>query len=349
MTRKSRSSPRSKRSSRPHFPQFNQLPKELREMIWEAALPDPRVVYVKKEFMEQYYCTRVWSDKAIDETFNSPKKVPTFFDLHENEDALKKLLYHSDSEEDFGRDWRRGLRSRCPPPNLLFVCRESYEVMTSHYQKAFGGFDAFPDTWFDFERDILYLDWDVYDEPPMKPGDFLSLNACKVRNLAMFDHDVFYKHYDDYEFWLCEVLNVFTNVKQLTIVLYQLHDATDCSELVIKTPRTDLPAIIFDYKNQVNRSPPKYPMYGGNLRTFYRDVLSEKPNIDVQKLESYQCASDSGLLNKLPALDFQIIASPDENAHLEYWEERYAEATSIGSKGYMDLDGHLWTWREAQD
>jgi hypothetical protein len=349
MTPKSHSSRRSKRSSGPYFLQFNRLPKELREMIWEAALPDPRVVYVTQESIETYFCTRVWSDKAIDETFNSPKKVPTFFDLHEDEDALEKLLYYSNSGEGFGPDWRRGLRSRCPPPNLLFVCRESYEVMTRHFEKAFGGYNVFPDTWFDFERDILYLDWDIYDEPLMKPGDFLSLNACKVRNLATFD-DVFDDHhYDDYESWLCEILNVFTNVKQLTTVLYQLHDGTDCSELVIKTPRTDLPAIIFDYKHQVNRGPSKYPMYGGNLRPFYRDNLSEKPNIDVQKLEPYRAASDSGLLNKLPALDFQIIATPDKNAHLEYWEEIYAEAASIGSKGHMDLDGHLLTWREAQD
>ena len=179
-------------------------------------------------------------------------------------------------------------------------------------------------------------------------GYFLSLNACKVRNLATFNHDLFYEHYyDDHKSWLCEILNGFTNVKQLTIVLY--HDPTDYSELVIKTPRTDLPAIIFDYKHQMNHGPPKYPIYRGNLRPFYRDVLSQKPNIDVQKLESSRSTSDSGLLNKLPALDFQIIATPDENAHLEYWEEIYAEAASIGSKGHMDLDGHLLTWREAQD
>jgi hypothetical protein len=222
--------------------------------------------------------------------------------------------------------------------------------MTRHYQRAFGGFDgcdAFPKTWFDFERDILYLDWDVYYAPPMEPEDFLSLNACKVRNLATFNNDVFNQHlYNDHESWLCEILKVFTNVKQLTIVLYQLHDETDGSELVIKTPRTDLPAIIFDDMG-LNRG--KNTPCGGDLRRFYREVLSKKPNIDVQKLESSRSPSDSGLLNKLPALDFQIIATPDENAHLEHWEEIYAEAASIGSKGHMDLDGHLLTWREVQD
>jgi hypothetical protein len=311
-------------------------------------MPDPRIVYVKKELLEQYYCTRVWSDKAIDETFDNARKAPTFFDLHKDEDAFEKLMDQRDPGTDYGPDCIcEGLTSRCPPPNLLFVCRESYEVMTRHYQKAFGGCQSFPDTWFDFERDILYLDWDVYNEPPMKPGDFLSLNACKVRNIATFNNDVLYEHhYDDYESWLCEILNVFTNLKQLTIILYQLHDETNCSELVIKTPRTDLPAILFDYID-LNRG--KYAMCGGDLRRFYRDVLSQKPNIDVQKLESSRSTSDSGLLNKLPALDFQIIATPDENAHLEYWEEIYAEAASIGSKGHMDLDGHLLTWREAQD
>jgi hypothetical protein len=157
--------------------------------------------------------------------------------------------------------------------------------------------------------------------------------------------------YGDYEACLCGILNVFTNVKQLTIVIYQLHDETDCSELVIKTPRMDLPAINFEYSPQLHRGGPRLPdrMYGGKLRRIYRDVLSTKLNIDVPKLESYQSGSSSGLLNKLPALDFQIVASPDEIAHLEYWEELYAEAASMGSKGHMDLNGHLLTWRDAQN
>jgi hypothetical protein len=119
------------------------------------------------------------------------------------------------------------LRSQCPPPNLLFVCRESFEVATRYYAKAFGTCNAFPCTWFDFERDILYLDSDFITDQVLVPNDSLISEASRVRHLATFDRlqrdDCFNfmegSIYPDYESWLCEILSVFTNLTQPTIVL----------------------------------------------------------------------------------------------------------------------------------
>jgi hypothetical protein len=56
------------------------------------------------------------------------------------------------------------------------------------YSKAFGTEHALPVTWFDFERDVLYLDWNrshsLADFQLSDPG---SIDSAKVRHLALFD------------------------------------------------------------------------------------------------------------------------------------------------------------------
>jgi hypothetical protein len=47
------------------FHRFNDLPREIRLLIWEAALPGPRIVHLELDFLPIAYCTRVWSDKAV--------------------------------------------------------------------------------------------------------------------------------------------------------------------------------------------------------------------------------------------------------------------------------------------
>src|SRR5271156_4736857 len=99
--------------SRPSFPQFKKLPKELRGMIWRATLPDPRIVFLRPDLLSKYYCTRVWSDKAIDAYFSGPTNpISTFFDFDVEKESPIVVI-----GVDYGPEHRcKGLRSRCPPP-----------------------------------------------------------------------------------------------------------------------------------------------------------------------------------------------------------------------------------------
>jgi hypothetical protein len=320
------------------FALFAKLPKELRLMVWHAAIPDPRIVYVKQDYMPIYYCTQVWSDEALDKTFDNDAKIPTFFDLHDRSEDSYEILCNEPGW-DYGPEHNpMGLRSQCPPPNLLFVCRESFEVATRYYAKAFGTCGAFPCTWFDFERDILYLDWDFISDQELVPKDFLISEASRVRHLATFDYPQRYNwfnfmrgiDYPDYESWLCEILSVFTNLTHLTIVLEQCHNIStknnDGKEIVIKTLRNDLtPSTPTSPRWDFDRTG-----FEQSIHDYYRSIISRTPELDMQKLEEYRAQLDPRPVNKLPAFDFQVFASPHEKAALEYKEELHEEATRSG-------------------
>jgi hypothetical protein len=50
----------------------------------------------------------------------------------------------------------------------------------------------------------------------------------------------------------------------------------------------------------------------------------------MQKLEGYRAQLDPRPVNKLPAFDFQVYASPHEKAALEYKEELHEEVARSG-------------------
>jgi hypothetical protein len=53
-------------------------------------------------------------------------------------------------------------KSDCPPPSLLFVCQESRTLASKYYQKTFGTPCAPGNTYFDFDRDTIYVRYDVF-------------------------------------------------------------------------------------------------------------------------------------------------------------------------------------------
>jgi hypothetical protein len=73
------SSPMSGLGEEPKFTLFSELPKEMRILIWENALPSPRIVYLQRHILRSYDTNRVWSDKAIEDVDDQGR--PTFFDM----------------------------------------------------------------------------------------------------------------------------------------------------------------------------------------------------------------------------------------------------------------------------
>jgi len=53
-------------------------------MIWEAALPPPRIIHIESCDRKFYQCYRVRSDTAIDAL--NPRGIPTFFYDYEYSD-----------------------------------------------------------------------------------------------------------------------------------------------------------------------------------------------------------------------------------------------------------------------
>ncbi|KAK6596820.1 hypothetical protein H4I96_09472 [Botrytis cinerea] len=52
-------------------------------------------------------------------------------------------------------DNQHGFSSNAQIPNLLLICKESYNIASIRYKRAFPSVGAFAETYFDYERDIL--------------------------------------------------------------------------------------------------------------------------------------------------------------------------------------------------
>jgi hypothetical protein len=220
-------------------------------MIWRAALPDPRIVFLQPDLLSKYYCTRVWSDKAVDAYFSyATKRVPTFFNFNAAEAPPNVFM-----GLDYGPKQKcKGFRSRCTPPTLLFVCHESFEVASYHYKKAFGTEHAFPETWFDFERDTLYFGWDDRDLA-QEPHDFLMEEAQKVQHLALYDHRQGWTSLSDdgAKVKMAALSSVFGNLSNFIFVVRQMHGRIDGVELVFTPAQRDLTLMHLIYETESRR------------------------------------------------------------------------------------------------
>jgi hypothetical protein len=186
----------------PSFTLFDKLPIEIRFSIWELALPEPRIVYIEQ----------------VELRASAPQPLPR-------------------------RRWDNqlwGIRTGCKPPTILFVNRESFSVASRHYQRAFACQNAsypapgFAQTWFDFSRDLLFIDEDSFtqrhstyspDDPDpdrLEEGIVRGMNdICRrdierVRNLALYGPGGLFL--DEVERCAAKVLGTMGRVNNLYVV-----------------------------------------------------------------------------------------------------------------------------------
>ena len=223
------------------FTLFPGLPYDLRYMIWMTARPGPRLVYLHSFHLKSFKCYRVWSDCRASKRGNK-----RFFREDNYETDEQKLIPH----------WKRtniepctGFKSYKPSIPLLAVCRESYSIFSQFYTRAFGSAAAFPETWFDSERDTLYLDiWSPTGAPDypwyLPQLDFrvearympehLGLDAERVQTLAVgsLNSSSF-----DYQVWLERILQHFKNLGKILFVESSGYRGPEEVDLVLEDPK----------------------------------------------------------------------------------------------------------------
>ncbi|KAI0443943.1 hypothetical protein F4803DRAFT_289896 [Xylaria telfairii] len=132
-----------------YFTQFRRLPAELRIMIWQFAMPDPRTVVIKSPFTRR-------------------KHIPTSLD-----EALPQA---QDREE----TWH----STTQVPALLHVNGEARYEALKHYSLSLGVGKGQPRVYVDFARDTVFFGAEEL-EPTCWPL-WASMNDLnKVRRLAV--------------------------------------------------------------------------------------------------------------------------------------------------------------------
>lgn len=244
------------------FPRFNDLPKELRLAIWEYAATVPRIVHLTKKTLRTDKDPDWWryvrSDKSVDDEddFYDTFELPDFEISRINRDvACQRLLTR---DEDYNgsmtrEEARRILHSPprysyyvqpLPPrplhgfrsetiPSVLLACQESFEVASKVYSRVFVSLGAFPQTYFNFQQDTLYLDsnsvlghwssdWNLLGVTWTLKHLLGESDLAKVKKLAVFwDKEVIRALGDGgYQFvdWLHNLHRCFPVLKEFTIV-----------------------------------------------------------------------------------------------------------------------------------
>lgn len=204
------------------FTLFPELPYDLRYKIWMEARPGPRLIYLHSFYLKSFRCHRVWSDCR-----NNKRGRKRFFheDPHETDEQK-----HIPQSRRTNIERSTGWKSHEPSIALLAVCRESYDILSQFYARAFGSSNAFPSTWFDFKRDTLYLNIWYPDGTPGNPWylpyatwslearymlEDLSMDVDLVQTLAV---DTLNQLRFDYNIWLARILAKFKNLKKIIFV-----------------------------------------------------------------------------------------------------------------------------------
>jgi len=225
-------------------------------MIWERALPGPRVVHIRQRKLKKTIgeweteTGKKWpvlgssetdpdldseyedSDDEYFERFLSEDAV-----FRERQRALMRYCIDADVYDDDGykKGHLLGIYSEHPFPGLLYACRESYGVVSKSYTKSFWSLGSMAQTWFNFNTDTLYLRYDTFSyyqaaaEGTFSLGDELqggnrildTENLRKVKKLAVLLDT---KHQEGPEGWLLGVLQAFGNVEELSMVLDHVQD-----------------------------------------------------------------------------------------------------------------------------
>jgi hypothetical protein len=255
------------------FSRFNDLPIELRLMIWGFAANIPRIVHLSKKALrtddDPDWWRYVRSDKPVDEEdpdFYDNFDIPDFETSRINRElACQRLLtkdenyngsmtsaearyiLHVSHGSRYG--WSHtnhnppsqlhGFRSGSIPATLL-ACHESFTVGTRLYSRAFASLGAFPQTYFNFHQDTLYLDsnstigvrshqWNLLGVTWSLQQHLHTSDLGRVEKLAVFWNDQVIRLLGDGGFqfvdWLHNLHKCFPRLKEFTIV--QDHFAYD--------------------------------------------------------------------------------------------------------------------------
>ncbi|KAE9377590.1 hypothetical protein N431DRAFT_163753 [Stipitochalara longipes BDJ] len=260
------------------FSKFIELPPELRQMVWKAALPSSRVVLL--EHKERHF-----------------------------DDEISKFIPRID---------RIGFRSDTPAPSILLACKEANKVACQYYSKAFTNKTgtSIPETYFDFANDFLYLgpEW-VGPRQPLNQERILYVLAnelhtsdlSRVENLAIWWDCNNRGGYRRADLYLSEVLKHFENVNHIALVskIYRGRRYVDHVEENAELKLVDGTAL---YQADIE-------IHGNPLPGSSKWVPTADVDLELLRFVT-STRQDSQKAKKALSIEYNMIVTPEGEEHL---------------------------------
>jgi hypothetical protein len=354
------------------FTKFLELPREIRLIIWKAALPPPRIVELQQRNLKITLGESRWGgcpeiptrrdfiDYYMEYENGRPRlcKVLGFEDLSELQGII--FLHLPKEERRIARHetnlnaWipflpMPGLRSALPSlqiQSIMLSCRESHVVASRFYKRAFGTHAGLPETYFDFQRDTLYLRSDTFQDNDYTNreemlGPLLSVadtSLAKVEMLAIFsdlDGSPWSGRWESPTELLLSVLQYFPNLKDFTFVVDHYRTAAEGIRFDEGSVFID-PINVYDtFERYRESSPGQY---------FWEHVaMPKEPEMDYDwaevnfvelKAQSVRSVREGGVGWKIPSIHYKVALSPEHMDELESERKLYAEAVVRNNEEY---------------
>ncbi|KAI9651076.1 hypothetical protein NHQ30_001113 [Ciborinia camelliae] len=322
------------------FPQFPKLPPEVRMLIWENAIPDPRIIILEPLSTSrcEHAMVRVRSDMLVPDRCqnddypgsNGTICTGTQGVLSQDFEDLDAVRRRIKSDDQFG------FSSEAQVPVVLFVCKESYHIASKRYKQAFPSRGAFPEIYFDYERDHLFLPSRKLlqrflrsSSIPMKPNLLLPPRSelCKVQNLVLSSCHYFRAaSLGQRNMAIYTALMRFPNLKNLTIVVQDCRTgktAGENSELVLFEPIIIHEALVMFNSPQTN----SIDLNQGLLR---ENPQRLEMQVDVADLEGKRLEDlAKGFVWNLPNIQWKTLTTATFKNQFETSKKDYERRTGI--------------------
>lgn len=254
--------------------------------------------------------------------------------------ALGTVIGGNKYDEDYYQNANLvGIHSNCEIPNITYVCKESYALVTEKYHAVFSTVYGKSQTLIDLERDTLYLRHDTFSAYFRANGmdsvirglkDELGLldhyYLPKVRNLAILV-DEGYAEFNPT--WLQDLCRIFTGLDSLTMVLKHFStDSTTGSSVSLYRP-IDADAALAAYASF--RAQP----LDRSSRMPEIDVMNTAPGyVNISELERLSKEDkEDGTEWKVPRVKVKV-AMPDEMwERIDKEEDRCWDFILKGTRG----------------
>ncbi len=223
-----------------------------------------------------------------------------------------------------------GIFSECSTTEIMFACREARAVFLRHYTPVFSCTGSFPQTYFDFEIDTLYLNHHVFSHYSNFEGlasvrhdieDRLRIedteNLKRIERLAVLVDPEDYTPIDPKpkEEVLADILRTFGGVRQFSLIAEDFADFLD-DELSLIDP-IDIEKAITVFKDYCVDIATEELKYGHILPGLPQlDITCAELNMsDFERFRQIHCRA--GRAWAMPDIKIQAVAVLDDVLELE--------------------------------